>query len=302
MNRLQASCAAAGRGGAPMAGTARTRGAVLALIGLLMAAGPAACGQPREARHRPVILATTTSTYDSGLLDALIPPFEARSGRQVKTIAVGSGKALALGERGEADIVLVHAPEAEERYMSRGAGLLRRRMMYNDFVLVGPPADPAGTRGAPTAAEALARIAASGTPFVSRGDDSGTHQLERKLWTLAPTGAPRGEAYLETGQGMGATLRVASEKAAYTLSDRGTFLSQRTHLQLEVLFEGDPVLRNVYHVIVVNPEQGPRVNREGGEELARYLLSKEALDRVRTFGAASFGQPLFVPDAEPYEQ
>lgn len=283
-----------------MVATARFIGTVPVLCSLLLVSGLGACGRPRDAQPRPVILATTTSTYDSGLLDALVPPFEARSGRQVKSIAVGSGKALALAERGEADIVLVHAPEAEERYMSLGAGLLRRRMMYNDFVLVGPPTDPAGARGAPTAAEALTRVAASRIPFVSRGDDSGTHQLERKLWTLTPEGAPVGAAYLETGQGMGATLRVASEKAAYTLSDRGTFLSQRANLQLEVVLEGDPVLRNVYHVIVVNPEQGPRVNREGGEELARYLLSEEVLDRVRVFGTDSFGQPLFVPDAEPY--
>jgi tungstate transport system substrate-binding protein len=247
----------------------------------------------------PVILATTTSTHDSGLLDDLIPPFEARSGIKVKVIAVGSGQAMTLGLHGEADLLLVHAPEGEEHFMALGAGLLRRRMMFNDFVLVGPAADPAGLRRAPDLASALTALQRPEAIFVSRGDDSGTHQVELKLWRRAGLSPPKGGHYLETGQGMGATLRVASEKEAYTLSDRGTFLALQTTLDLRVLFEGDPVLRNVYHVIVVNPKQGPRVNKPGAMALAGYLLSEEALGRVRQFGRERFGRSLFVPDAEP---
>jgi tungstate transport system substrate-binding protein len=247
----------------------------------------------------PVILATTTSTYDSGLLDVLIPPFEAAGGIKVRIIAVGSGQALALGERGEADLLLVHAPEAEERFMARGAGLLRRRMMYNDFVLVGPAADPTGVRRASDLAAALRGLHGSDAVFVSRGDDSGTHEIELKLWRQAGLLPPKGH-YLETGQGMGATMRVASEKGAYTLTDRGTFLALQSTLNLAVLFEGDPALRNVYHLIVVSPKQGPRVNKAGAVALAGFLLSEGTQARVRTFGRQRFGRPLFIPDAEPF--
>ena len=249
----------------------------------------------------PIILATTTSTQDSGLLDELIPPFEAASGMKVKIIAVGSGQALALGERGEADLLLVHSPEAEERFMARGAGLLRRRMMYNDFVLVGPAADPTGVRRASDLAAALRALHGSDAVFVSRGDDSGTHQTELKLWRQAGLSPPQAKGrYLETGQGMGATLRVASEKGAYTLTDRGTFLALRPTLSLAVLFEGDPALRNIYHLIVVNPKQGPRVNKEGAVALARFLLSQVTEARVEAFGRRRFGRALFMPDAEPF--
>ena len=261
---------------------------------------PASAPAQPSASRAPVILATTTSTQDSGLLDVLIPPFEARTGGAVKIIAVGSGQALALGERGEADLVLSHAPEAEEKFMAQGSGLLRRRLMYNDFILVGPAADPAGVHGSKHVAAALEAIVRSKAVFVSRGDDSGTHKMEKKLWSLAGVSPAPGPAYLETGQGMGAALRVASEKSAYTLTDRSTFLSLKQTLHLQVLFEGDLALRNEYHVIVVNPKNGPRVNVEGARALARYLLSKEGLARVRDFGRERFGQPLFVPDAEPY--
>ncbi|MFQ5878423.1 MAG: substrate-binding domain-containing protein, partial [Acidobacteriota bacterium] len=229
----------------------------------------------------------------------LIPLFEARAGRRVKTIAVGSGKALALAERGEADLVLVHSPEDEERFMARGAGLLRRRLMYNDFVLVGPASDPAPVRGAGDAAAAMRAIARAGAPFVSRGDDSGTHRMERKLWRAASVEPPSGHRYVETGQGMAATLRVASERRSYTLADRGTFLAQRSTVDLEILFEGDPALRNVYHLIVVSPRQGPRVNVEGARDLARFLLSGPTLRRIRDFGRDRYGSALFVPEAEP---
>lgn len=248
-----------------------------------------------------VLLATTTSTQDSGLLDELIPAFEAASGAKVKIIAVGSGQALALGERGEADLLLVHSPEAEERFMARGAGLLRRRMMYNDFVLAGPAADPAGMRRARGLPAALRALHGSQAAFVSRGDDSATHRMELTLWRQAGLSHPQErERYLETGQGMGSTLRVASEKGAYTLTDRGTYLSLRPTLSLAVLFEGDPALRNVYHLIVVNPKQGPRVNQEGAVALARFLLSQVTEARVAAFGRKRFGRPLFMPDAEPF--
>ena len=213
---------------------------------------------------------------------------------------MGSGKALALAERGEVDLVLSHAPEAEEQFMARGAGLLRRRMMYNDFVLTGPEDDPAGVRRAAEVKAALQAIVRKGALFVSRGDESGTHQIEKRLWREAGV-APDAKNYLETGQGMGATLSVASEKRAYTLSDRGTLLAVGSKMRLPTLFEGDPALRNIYHVIVVNPKQGPRVNTEGAVGLARYLLSPETLERVRNFGMDRFGRSLFIPDAEPYD-
>lgn len=249
----------------------------------------------------PIILATTSSTQDSGLLDELIPPFEAASGTRVKIIAVGSGQALALGERGEADLLLVHSPEAEEQFMASGAGLLRRSMMYNDFVLVGPAADPARVRRAAGLAAALRALHGSDAVFVSRGDDSGTHQMELKLWRQAGLSPPQVKGrYLETGQGMGATLRVASEKEAYTLTDRGTFLALRPTLGLAVHFEGDPALRNIYHLIVVHSKQGQRVNKEGAVALARFLLSQVTGSRVEAFGRERFGRPFFMPYAEPF--
>jgi tungstate transport system substrate-binding protein len=254
-----------------------------------------------EGQPPPIILATTTSTQDSGLLDELIPPFEAASGMTVKIIAIGSGQALALGERGEVDILMVHSPDAEEQFMAKGAGLLRRRMMYNDFVVVGPPADPARLHRTRSLAAALQALHRPEAIFVSRGDDSGTHQAEMKLWRQAGlTHPPAKDHYLETRQGMGATLRVASDKGAYTLTDRGTFLALRPTLRLAVHFEGDPALRNVYHLIVVNPKQGPRVNKEGAVALARYLLSQVTEARVEAFGRAQFGRPLFMPDMEPF--
>lgn len=268
--------------------------------GILAAAVAPAMARPADPAA-PIILATTTSTQDSGLLDALIPRFEAESGMRVKVIAVGSGQALALGERGEADLVLAHAPGAEEKFMNKGAGALRRRLMYNEYALVGPPGDPAGVRRAKEIGAALQAVARSGAGFVSRGDESGTHQTERRLWSLAGV-EPRSIAgYLESGQGMGATLRVASQKRAYTLTDLGTFLSQKRGLDLEVVFEGDATLRNVYHVLVVNPKNGPRVNLRGAETLAHWLLSSGALEIIRDFGREKFGRPLFIPDAEPYE-
>ncbi len=242
-----------------------------------------------------VILATTTSTQDSGLLDELIPAFERDKGLKVKTIAVGSGEAIEMGARGEVDVVLAHSPAAEEELMAAGKGGERRTVMHNDFVIVGPAADPAKVHGV-AAAEALARIADANAPFVSRGDDSGTHTFELALWEDASR-EPGGAWYQESGQGMGATLQIANDKGAYTISDRGTYLATENARDLEILVEGRSELLNVYHVIDVAADAGERVNAEGGKELADWLVSAAAQDVIKTFGVDEFGEPLFVPDA-----
>ena len=259
---------------------------------LLLLVG-AACAAPGTApSRREIILATTTSTYDSGLLDVLVPIFEKQTGYRVKVIAVGTGAALRMGERGDADVLLVHAPEAEEAFMAAGHGLDREFVMYNDFVIVGPPDDPAHIRGLDDAVEALRRIARAQVLWLSRGDDSGTHKKEMALWREAGM-APQGAWYQETGQGMGATLTIASDKGAYTLSDRGTYLYLRHTLRLDILVEGDPRLFNVYHVIVVNPAKHPNVNVEGARAFADFLTSPQVQDIIRSYGVDEFGEPLF---------
>lgn len=256
--------------------------------------GSATCVWPRPAT-RWVILATTTSTQDSGLLDVLIPLFESRTGFKVKIIAVGSGQAMALGRKGEADVLLVHSPEDESSFVKEGFGIRRRPVMYNDFVIVGPRDDPAQIRGLSSAVHALAAIASKGALFLSRGDRSGTHVRELELWRKAGLGPQGNRWYQETGQGMGQTLMVAAEKRGYTLSDRGTYLALARNLSLEILLEGDSGLRNVYHVIQVNPSRFPRLNSEGARELAEFLVSKEAQELIAGFGVERFGQPLFFP-------
>ena len=248
-----------------------------------------------------IILATTTSTQDSGLLDVLIPAFEAVSGYSVKTVAVGTGQALAMGEEGNADVLLVHAPASEVTFMENGFGSDRRLVMHNDFILVGPSADPAGVKGL-GALEAMKAIAATGATFVSRGDDSGTHKKELDLWKKAGVD-PAGQAwYLESGQGMGATLTIASEKAAYTLTDRATYLANKDNLQLVIPSEGDPTLLNVYHVIAVNAEKWPAVNLDGAAAFADFLVSAAGQALIGSFGVEEFGQPLFIPDAGKAEE
>ena len=247
-------------------------------------------------KEKSVILATTTSTQDSGLLDELLPIFERQTGYVVKTIAVGSGQAIAMGRRGEADVLLVHSPDAEEALEAGGAGIHRRLVMHNDFILVGPARDPAGIANR-TALEGFRRIAASKALFLSRGDNSGTHAQEQKLWKAAGL-APEGQAwYQQTGLGMGQTLAIAADKSAYTLSDRGTYLALREKLDLHLLQEGDPSLRNSYHVIELDPARFPRVNAPGGRAFADFLVSKTAQDRITEFGIATYGSPLFFPDA-----
>jgi len=252
---------------------------------------------PGRAAGPAVILATTTSTQDTGLLDVLVPAFERATGYQVKTIAVGTGAALAMGEKGDADVLLVHAPKAEETYMANGRGLERKLVMHNMFIVVGPPDDPAKVRGAATAVEAFARVAAAAAPFVSRADDSGTNMKELEIWTAAGV-TPDGAWYIKSGSGMADTLHIASQKAAYTLTDDGTFLSQRATLSLVAVLEDAKDLRNIYHVIVVKPIPGRVGNLAGGEAFAAYLVSPEGQHVIASFGTEKYGRPLFTADAE----
>lgn len=247
-----------------------------------------------------VILATTTSTQDSGLLDALLPVFEKKSGYKVKTIAVGTGQALAMGTKGEADLLLVHAPAAEKKVIESGAAIHRRLVMHNDFVLVGPAADAAKIKGKATL-DALKSIAATGSAFVSRGDDSGTHKMELALWKTAAI-KPVKPWYLEAGAGMGQTLKIADEKAGYTLTDRATYLAQQKNIKLLILVEGDAKLLNIYHVMEVNPAKFSKTNNPGAKALADFLLSAEGQAIIATFGKDKFGQPLFFADGGKTEK
>lgn len=247
--------------------------------------------------RKDVILATTTSTQDSGLLDVLIPAFEKKTGYSVKPIAVGSGESLKLGEQGNADVLLVHAPASEQEFMRTGAGTNRTLIMHNDFVIVGPASDPARVKGSKNARVALERMSSGRAPFFSRGDDSGTHQKELALWAMTLAGKPQGSWYQETGTGMGPTLRVASEKGGYTLADRATFLAQHDTLNLRILLEGDKGLLNIYHAIQVNPARFPEVNAQGARAWIDYLVAPDTQRKIGEFGRAEFGESLFVPDA-----
>lgn len=254
-----------------------------------------------QAASQNVILATTTSTQDSGLLDVLVPLFEKRTGYVVKTISIGTGQALALGGRGEADVVLVHAPEAEKKYVAEGTLINRRLVMHNDFVVVGPKEDPAQIRSVKKASDALRRIAEKMETFVSRGDNSGTHQLEKRLWKEAGRD-PIGNWYLESGQGMGQTLGIAAEKRAYTLTDRGTYLALKKRLPMDILVERDTSLLNIYSVMEVSFARFPKVNAAGGKALADFMVSPAAQEVIKSFGVDKFGEPLFYPDADKREE
>jgi tungstate transport system substrate-binding protein len=268
-------------------------------LALLGAGSPAAVAAPSA---QSVILATTTSTQDSGLLDTLVPMFEKKTGYAVKTIAVGSGQAMAMGAKGEADVLLVHSPDAEKKFMAEGNGLTRRLVMHNDFIVVGPPADPAGVKAAKSAPEALRKIAALGQPWFSRADNSGTHAQELKLWKAAGLD-PKGEKwYAQTGLGMGLTLNVAAEKKGYTLSDRGTYLAMRKNLGMAILCEGDRSLLNIYHVIELNPARHPKINVQGGKAFADFMVAKGTQETIRAFGVEKYGSPLFFPDAGKPEE
>ncbi|MDD5009352.1 MAG: substrate-binding domain-containing protein [Syntrophorhabdaceae bacterium] len=250
-----------------------------------------------DAQQKNIILATTTSTQDSGLLDVLIPIFEKKTGYFMKTIAVGSGQAMAMGQKGEADVLLVHSPAAEKKFVADGYGINRRLIMHNDFVIVGPAADPAKIKGIKSATEVFKKIAAAQSLFLSRGDNSGTHSKEKSIWKTAAVKYEGEKWYQQTGLGMGQTLNVASEKRAYTLADRGTYLALKKRLDLDILAEGDAILLNIYHVIEVNPVKFPKVNTPGGKAFADFMVSGETQGIIKTFGVEKFGSPLFFPDA-----
>jgi tungstate transport system substrate-binding protein len=264
------------------------------------AAAPASSAAPPKPERPELLLATTTSTQDSGLLDVLVPDFEKKTGYKVKTSAVGTGAALAIGARGDADVVLVHAPSAELDYMNAGNGDRRLLVMHNDFILIGPPADPARVKGR-NVLDALKAIAGAQAAFISRGDNSGTDIFEKGLWKqIAIT--PQKPWYVEAATGMGQTLTIASEKRAYTISDRSTYLARRSDLALEIEVEKDPPLTNVYHVITVNASRFPRINKAAADAFADYLVSKETQDLIAKFGVDKYGQPLFFPDAGKREE
>jgi len=249
-----------------------------------------------EATSKSIILSTTTSTQDSGLLDVLVPLFEKQKGYSVKTVAVGTGQALALGAKGEADVALVHAPTVEKQYVAEGKLLNRLLVMYNDFVIIGSKDDPAKVRSTKSAVEALKRIEQAKANFVSRGDNSGTHVLEKSLWKSAGI-EPKGSWYIEAGQGMGATLGIANERNAYTITDRGTYLAFGKKVSLPILIEGDKALLNIYSVMEINPANGPRINSVGGKAFADFMVAPETQKVIRNFGMEKFGQSLFIPVA-----
>ncbi|WP_258360770.1 substrate-binding domain-containing protein [Moorella sulfitireducens] len=263
------------------------------------AAAPAA-GQEaaKTPANKDVILATTTSTMDSGLLDVLLPMFEKKTGYNIKPISVGTGQALSMGDRGNVDVLLVHAPADEMKLVEKGTVINRRLVMHNDFIIVGPPADPAGIKGVNKAADALKQIAGRQAIFISRGDDSGTHKMELDLWKAAGI-EPEGKWYQEAGAGMGQTLNIASEKGGYTLTDRGTYLSLKNNLKLDIMVEGEKDLLNIYHVMQVNPEKFPgmKINSEGAKAFAEFMIDPETQKVIGEFGKDKYGQPLFFPDA-----
>ena len=280
------------------------RKTIILLSILLLLAAAVGCG-PKE--PEVLRLATTTSTADSGLLDAILPVFEKANNARVDVVAVGTGQAIELGEAGDADVILVHARAREDAFVAEGHGTQRYDVMYNDFVIVGPTDDPAGVAGMSSAAEALAAIAAAGAPFASRGDDSGTHTTEMSLWEAAGiTPDPAGGWYNSLGQGMGATLTFADEAGAYTMTDRGTFLSMRDNLPNLVVVVGgdsiadnaDPKLLNPYGVIPVNPAKSEAINAELAQKFADWLISPETQKMIGEFGVDKFGQPLFYPNAQ----
>ena len=275
-------------------------GCAVLLAGCEVAFGPGVAGQPGpnvspQPASMTVLVATTTSTQDSGLLDVLIPDFEKKTGYKVKTSAVGTGAALAIGARGDADVVLVHAASLEKKFMDDGNGERRLFIMHNDFIIVGPPADSAKIKGKGSL-DALKAIAAAQATFISRGDSSGTDVLEKSLWKQAGI-TPAKPWYVESGTGMGQTLQVASEKTGYVITDRGTYLSQKAHLTLDILSEGDPPLLNYYHVITVNPKKFPKVNTAGANAFADYLADPATQKIIGSFGVDKYGAPLFFPDA-----
>jgi tungstate transport system substrate-binding protein len=257
---------------------------------------------PVSAQQKNIILATTTSTQDSGLLDVLIPSFAKKTGYFVKTIALGSGQSMAMGQRGEADVLLVHSPDAEKKIVAEGYGINRRIVMHNDYIIAGPKEDRAKIKGIKLASEAFKKLALANALFLSRGDNSGTHAKEKSIWKTAGINPEEGKWYQQTGLGMGQTLNVAAEKKGYTLADRGTYLALKKNLGLDILVEGDALLLNIYHVIEVNPNKWPKVNAAGAKTFSEFMVSKEAQEVIKNFGVEKFGSPLFFPDAGKKEE
>jgi len=270
----------------------------LGIVGLFLFFGMT----PVHAQQKTIILATTTSTQDSGLLDVLLPIFEKKTGYFVKTIAVGSGQAMAMGQKGEADVLLVHSPDAEKKFMAEGYGINRRLVMHNDFIVVGPAEDPAKIKGLKSSQEAFKKVASAMALFVSRGDNSGTDAKEKAIWKATGIKPEGDKWYQQTGLGMGQTLNVAAEKKGYTLADRGTYLAMKKNLNLGILVEGDSILLNIYHVIEIDPAKWPKVNVPGAKAFSDFMVSKETQDMIKTFGVDKFGSPLFFPDAGRKEE
>jgi tungstate transport system substrate-binding protein len=268
----------------------------LVVATILIAFVTAIPGCAGEANKLDVILATTTSTQDSGLLDVLVPAFEKKTGYKVKTIAVGSGAALTMGERGEADVLLVHSPAAENKIVDAGVGVNYQLVMHNDYIVVGPSSDPAKIRGEKKATQAFARIASVKSVFVSRGDESGTHTKEKEIWGASGV-RPEAPWYMLSGTGMAQTLTIASEKAGYTLTDRATYLTQKKNLKLDLLVEGDAPLLNIYHVMQVSPQKFPKVNSAGAKAFVDFIMSADTQRIIGSFGVDKYGQSLFFPDA-----
>ena len=277
----------------------KTIHAILAVLAVILTL---TAWTPVQAQQKNIILATTTSTQDSGLLDVLLPIFEKKTGYFVKTIAVGSGQAMAMGQKGEADVLLVHSPTAEKKFVAEGYRVNRRLVMHNDYIVVGPAGDPAKVKGTKATTDVFKKIASAGVLFLSRGDNSGTHSKERDVWKASGINPEGQKWYQQTGLGMGQTLNVASEKNGYTLADRGTYLALKKNLQSNILAEGDAILLNIYHVIEVNPAKWPKVNTPGAKAFADFMISKETQEIIRTFGVEKFGSPLFFPDAGKKEE
>ena len=253
-------------------------------------------------QNKTIILATTTSTQDSGLLDVLIPVFEKKTGYFVKTIAVGSGQAMAMGQKGEADVLLVHSPAAEKKFIADGFGINRKLIMHNDYIIVGPGDDPAKIKGMKSAPESFKKVASTAALFLTRGDNSGTNAKEKEVWKAAGINPEGQKWYQQTGLGMGQTLNVANEKNGYTLADRGTYLSLKKNLKLDILMEGDAILLNIYHVIEVNPTKWPKVNAAGAKAFSDFMVAKATQDVIRIYGVEKFGAALFFPDAGKKEE
>lgn len=280
---------------------------LLVLVGLVGITSLGAAGaqeftesqqQTESGKTSRIKLATTTSTENSGLLAYLLPEFTADTGYQVDVIAVGTGAALKLGESGDVDVVLVHARDKEERFVEEGYGVNRKDVMHNDFIILGPENDPADVSSAETAAEALKKIAAVESNFISRGDNSGTHFKEQSLWQRADV-EPAGRWYKEAGQGMGAVITMSNDMGGYTLADRGTYIAMRDNIELQILFEGDPVLYNPYGIIAVNPDRHEHINYQGAMALVNWIVSEKAQQLIADFKKG--GEQLFYPDALPDE-